>query len=117
MSILFQVLNNRMFNPLKPTEENGNIEHNGNKNDNYLDDNGKIQNIFYASQKKLKIFIKLLFYILTHILYFLGEYKFILPPDEEGMVYQCHLCSFTGKLMYFVYICNEKIKKEPKHLP
>eukprot|EP00092_Neocalanus_flemingeri_P014144 GFUD01015258.1.p1 GENE.GFUD01015258.1~~GFUD01015258.1.p1 ORF type:complete len:693 (+),score=127.73 GFUD01015258.1:55-2133(+) len=25
-----------------------------------------------------------------------GEYKFILPADEEGLVYQCHLCSYTG---------------------
>jgi len=25
-----------------------------------------------------------------------GEYKFILPADEEGLVYQCHLCSFTA---------------------
>ena len=25
-----------------------------------------------------------------------SEYKFVLPPDEEGMVYQCHMCSYTG---------------------
>ena len=25
-----------------------------------------------------------------------GEYKFTLPPDEEGIVYQCHLCSYTA---------------------
>ena len=25
-----------------------------------------------------------------------GEWKFTLPPDEEGIVYQCHLCSFTA---------------------
>ena len=24
------------------------------------------------------------------------EYKFSLPPDEEGIVYQCHLCSYTA---------------------
>merc|ERR1719414_730242 len=24
------------------------------------------------------------------------EYRFILPEDEEGQTYQCHLCSFTG---------------------
>ena len=24
------------------------------------------------------------------------EYKFRLPADEEGIVYQCHLCSFTA---------------------
>ncbi len=46
MLIMIQVLNNRMFNPLKTTEENGNIEHNGNKNDNYMDDDGKIQFIY-----------------------------------------------------------------------
>ena len=23
------------------------------------------------------------------------EYKFTLPDDEDGIVYQCHLCSFT----------------------
>ena len=25
-----------------------------------------------------------------------GEYKFTLPPDEDGVVYQCHLCSYTA---------------------
>ena len=25
-----------------------------------------------------------------------GEYKFSLPPDEEGIVYQCHLCSYSA---------------------
>jgi hypothetical protein len=33
-----------------------------------------------------------------------GEYKFILPPDEEGMVYQCHLCSYSGiQRIFYVY--------------
>jgi hypothetical protein len=81
-----------MFNPrLGPNGETKQEEPNG--NDHHMADNGE--------RKRKKMARYVFFYkddIFSNLLFCLGEYKFILPPDEEGTVYQCHLCSYSGKL-------------------
>ena len=88
--LLLQVLNNRMFNPrLGSNGEPKQEETNG--NDHHVAENGEIK-IKMADLPS----IMTIFFSRLYLTFCLGEYKFVLPPDEEGMVYQCHLCSYSG---------------------
>ena len=60
------MLNNRIFDGGEPKTKTTSIVTNGNAVNGNLKDEGENT-----------------------------EYKFTLPADEEGIVYQCHLCSFT----------------------
>ena len=64
---VIQVLNNRIFDGGEPKTKTTSIVTNGNAVNGNLKDEGEST-----------------------------DYKFTLPADEEGIVYQCHLCSFTA---------------------